>query len=66
VPAGNDGIRRKLTAVVAADVAGNSRLMSTDEAATLRTLADYRQLMDVLIVEHGGRIANTAGDSVLA
>jgi adenylate cyclase len=40
--------------------------MSQDEAATLRALAAAREIMDGLISEHGGRIANTAGDSVLA
>jgi class 3 adenylate cyclase len=59
-------IERKLAAILAADVAGYSRLMSTDEAGTLRKLAAYRRLMGELIAQHGGRIANTAGDSVLA
>jgi class 3 adenylate cyclase/pimeloyl-ACP methyl ester carboxylesterase len=63
---GNEGIRRKLAAILAADVAGYSRLMTTDEMKTLRTLIEYRRLMDGLITEHGGRIVNTAGDSVLA
>ena len=40
--------------------------MSQDEAGTLRALAVAREIMDGLIAEHGGRIANTAGDSVLA
>ena len=58
--------QRKLAAIFAADVAGYSRLMSLDEAGTLRTLEAHREIMDRLIAEHGGRIANTAGDSVLA
>src|SRR3712207_5041485 len=40
--------------------------MSQDEAGTLRALTGHREVMDRLIAEHGGRIANTAGDSVLA
>jgi adenylate cyclase len=40
--------------------------MSTDEAGTMQTLSAYRRLMDDLIMQHGGRIVNTAGDSVLA
>jgi len=40
--------------------------MEKDEVGTLRTLTVYREIMDRLIAEHGGRIANTAGDSVLA
>src|SRR3954469_21659099 len=57
---------RRLAAIFAADVAGYSRLMSQDEAGTLRALATAREVMDRLIRDHGGRIANTAGDSVLA
>jgi adenylate cyclase len=59
-------IERKLTAIFAADVEGYSRLMRDDEAGTLRTLTAHREVMDRLIIEHRGRIANTAGDSVLA
>ena len=59
-------IERKLAAIFAADVAGYSRLMGQDEVGTLRTLAAHREIMDRLITEHRGRIANTAGDSVLA
>jgi adenylate cyclase len=59
-------IERRLAAIFAADVAGYSRLMRQDEAGTLRTLAAHREIMDRLITEHRGRIANTAGDSVLA
>jgi len=40
--------------------------MGQDEVGTLRTLAAHREIMDRLIAEHRGRIANTAGDSVLA
>ena len=59
-------IERKLAAIFAADVAGYSRLMGQDEVGTLRMLAAHRDIMDRLIAEHRGRIANTAGDSVLA
>ncbi|MBR0831332.1 adenylate/guanylate cyclase domain-containing protein [Bradyrhizobium manausense] len=52
--------------MVAADIAGYSRLVSHDETATLQTLSAYRKIVDDLIAEYGGRIANTAGDSVLA
>src|SRR4051794_4459715 len=64
--AGSGRVERRLAAIFAADVAGYSRLMSQDEVATLRTLNASREIMDRLIAEHGGRIANTAGDSVLA
>jgi TolB-like protein/class 3 adenylate cyclase/tetratricopeptide (TPR) repeat protein len=59
-------MERRLAAIFAADVAGYSRLMEQDEIGTLRTLTAHRKVMDHLIAEHGGRIANTAGDSVLA
>src|SRR5215212_2780215 len=59
-------VQRRLTAIFAADVEGYSRLMGLDEVGTLRTLTARREIMDRLIGEHGGRIANTAGDSVLA
>ncbi|MBQ0820169.1 adenylate/guanylate cyclase domain-containing protein, partial [Microvirga sp. HBU67558] len=58
-------IERRLVAIFAADVAGYSRLMSLDEVGTLRTLTAHRQIMDRLIADHGGRIANAAGESVL-
>src|SRR5215203_3939723 len=66
MPSPAQPIERKLAAIFAADVAGYSRLMGQDEAGTLRTLAAHREIMDRLIGEHRGRIANTAGDSVLA
>jgi adenylate cyclase len=59
-------VERRLAAIFAADVAGYARLMAQDEVGTLRTLTIHREIMDRLIGEHGGRIANTAGDSVLA
>ena len=59
-------VQRHLAAIFAADVEGYSRLMNADEVGTLRTLTAHREVMDRLIDEHGGRIANTAGDSVLA
>lgn len=61
-----DGIERRLAAVLAADVEGYSRLMAEDEIGTLKALAALRSVMDAAIGNRGGRIANTAGDSVLA
>ena len=57
---------RRLLAIFAADVAGYSKLMRADEQGTLRALQSTREIIDNLISEHRGRIANTAGDSILA
>jgi TolB-like protein/class 3 adenylate cyclase len=59
-------VSRRLVAVFAADVEGYSRLMGTDEVGTLKGLTERRAILDRIIGEHRGRIANTAGDSVLA
>lgn len=59
-------VTRKLVAVFAADVEGYSRLMGADEVGTLKRLTEQRSILDRFIGEHRGRIANTAGDSVLA
>ena len=59
-------VERRLVAILAADAEGYSRLMHGDEEATMATLSARRALVDDLIGQHRGRIANTAGDSVLA
>src|SRR3954465_12636945 len=59
-------VERRLAAILAADVAGYARLINHDEVGTLRKLAAHRPIMDGLIAAHGGRVANPAGDSVLA
>src|SRR5262249_26634174 len=58
--------KRKLAAILHADVVGFSRLMGKDEAGTHRALGELRRTVDPLIATHGGRIVGTAGDSVLA
>src|SRR5215469_5392925 len=58
--------KRKLAAILHADVAGFSRLMGEDETGTHRTLGELRRAVDPLITTHGGRIVGTAGDSLLA
>src|SRR4028118_1065718 len=63
---GTERVERKLAAIFCADVADYSRLMHADEVHPLRALTAHRAIMDGLIAQHGGRIANTAGDSVLA
>jgi adenylate cyclase len=59
-------VSRRLVAVFAADVEGYSRLMGADELGTFNGLTERRAILDRIIGEHRGRIANTAGDSVLA
>ena len=59
-------LERKLVAILAADIAGYSRLMEGDEEGTLSSLSAFRSITDDLISRHGGRICGTAGDSVLA
>jgi adenylate cyclase len=60
-------VERRLTAILAADVAGYSRLMGTDEEGTLARLnAHRRALVDPKIAEHHGRIVKTTGDGILA
>ena len=57
---------RKLTAILAADVAGYSRLMGADEEGTLARLKTHRrELIDPKIAEHRGRIVKTPGDGML-
>jgi TolB-like protein/class 3 adenylate cyclase len=58
-------VGRRLAAIVAADVAGYSRLMGLDEVGTARTLREHRKVTDALVVKHGGRLVKTTGDGVL-
>jgi adenylate cyclase len=59
-------MKRKIAAILAADIAGYSRLVAEDEEETLRRLESYRSVTDDFIARYGGRIFNTAGDAVLA
>jgi class 3 adenylate cyclase len=59
-------MKRKIAAILAADVAGYSRLMADDEEETTRRLVSYRAVFDDFVTRADGRIVNTAGDSVLA
>jgi adenylate cyclase len=56
---------RRLTAILAADVVGYSRLMGQDEAGTAQALREHRAAADPLVAEHRGRIVKTTGDGVL-
>jgi len=59
-------MKRKLAAILVADVVGYSRLIADDEEATLRRLETFRGLWQECLTKTGGRIFNTAGDAVLA
>ena len=60
------GVKRKLTAILSADVEGYSRLMSQDEVGTIRTLTAYREAMTSLIQQYKGRVVDSPGDNLLA
>jgi len=59
-------VKRKLTAILSADVKGYSRLMGEDEKGTVRTLNAYKEVMTGLIQDHHGRVVDAPGDNVLA
>src|SRR5512139_4101024 len=59
-------VKRKLAAILSADVQGYSRLMGEDEKGTVRTLNAYKELMTGLIQYHHGRVVDAPGDNVLA
>ena len=62
----DEGFKRKLTAILSADVAGYSRLMAEDETTTVKTIASYREIMASLIKQNRGRVVDSPGDNVLA
>ena len=59
-------IKRKLTAILSADVKGYSRLMGEDEEWTVRTLKGYKDVMGSLIQQHRGRVVDATGDNLMA
>jgi len=59
-------LKRKLAAILSADVKEYSRLMREDEAATVQTVTEYRQVMTSLIDQHHGRVVDAVGDNLLA
>ena len=61
-----EDFKRKLTAILSADVVGYSRLMGDDEAATVKTLETYKGVMYSLIKQHRGRVVDSPGDNMLA
>jgi len=63
---GERGFKRKLTAILSADVEGYSRLMGEDEEATVRTITIYREVLTTLIQQHNGKVLDSPGDNLLA
>jgi adenylate cyclase len=61
-----EGFKRKLAAILSADVEGYSRLMDDDEEATVRTLTSYRTAIADLVQQFRGRIVDSPGDNILA
>ena len=59
-------VKRKLSAILSADVVGYSRLMGEDELATVRTLEAYREMIAEIIRNYGGRVVDSPGDNILA
>ena len=60
------GFKRKLAAILSADVVGYTRLMKNDEEATVRSLAAKRVLITKIIQQHHGRVVDSPGDNILA
>ncbi len=58
--------KRKLTAILSADVKGYSRLMGEDEEATVHTITVYREVIGSLVQKHKGRVVDSPGDNILA
>jgi TolB-like protein/class 3 adenylate cyclase len=61
-----EGTKRKLSAILSADVKEYSRLMSQDERGTIRTLTAYKEAMSSLIEEYKGRVVDAPGDNLLS
>jgi TolB-like protein/class 3 adenylate cyclase/tetratricopeptide (TPR) repeat protein len=59
-------LKRKLTAILSADVKGYSRLMGEDEEWTVRTLDTFKGVMKTVIPQHRGRVVDSTGDNLLA
>ena len=62
----NEGFKRKLAAILSADVEGFSRLMDDNEEATVQTLTTYRTATNDLVQQYRGRVVDTPGDNILA
>jgi len=61
-----EGFKRKLTAILSADVVGYSRLMEDNEDATIQILSIYRDSISTLVQQHRGRVVDMTGDNLMA
>ena len=61
-----EDFKRKLTAILSADVKGYSRLMGEDEEATVRTITAHRKVITSVIEKYRGRVVDSPGDNILA
>ena len=61
-----EDFKRKLTAILSADVKGYSRLMGEDDQATVRTITAYREVITEVVEKHRGRVVDSPGDNILA
>jgi adenylate cyclase len=61
-----NSVKRKLTAILCADVKGYSRLMGEDEVGTFHTLSDYLEIINTIIKAHRGRVFSSPGDAIIA
>jgi adenylate cyclase len=61
-----EGFKRKLAAILSADVEGYSRLIGEDEEVTIRTITAYREVNTTLIQQHNGIVVDSPGDNLLA
>ena len=66
MPTDQDKVIRKLRAILSADVKGYSLLMADDEAFTIQTIKEYRNIMSNCIEQHNGRVVDSPGDNILA
>ncbi|HMO29033.1 adenylate/guanylate cyclase domain-containing protein [Enterovirga sp.] len=62
----DESLPRTITAILAADIAGFSRMVANDEEGTLRRMGEYSRIFRDTIERHRGRVFNTAGDAILA
>jgi adenylate cyclase len=61
-----DGFKRKLAAILSADVEGYSRLMGQNEEQTIRMLTSYRAIITDFVNQYRGRVVDSPGDNILA